>query len=52
MNVTEFVIVVVAFAAVSALGFWAHRWRRSPDVSLEQWALAGRGVRGRRCGRS
>jgi hypothetical protein len=36
MNVTEFVIVVVLFAAVSVLGFWAHRWRRSSDVSLEQ----------------
>jgi solute:Na+ symporter, SSS family len=45
MNVTEFVIVAIAFAAVSALGFWAHRWRRSSDVSLEQWALAGRGFR-------
>ena len=45
MNVTEFVIVVAAFAAVSVLGFWAHRWRRSSDVSLEQWALAGRGFR-------
>jgi len=45
MNVTEFVIVVVLFAAVSVLGFWAHRWRRSSDVSLEQWALAGRGFR-------
>src|SRR5215472_9377410 len=45
MNVTEFVIVVVLFAAVSVLGFWAHRWRRSTDLSLEQWALAGRGFR-------
>ena len=45
MNVTEFAIVVVLFAAVSVLGFWAHRWRRSSDVSLEQWALAGRGFR-------
>src|SRR5262250_2459267 len=45
MNVTEFAIVVVLFTAVSVLGFLAHRWRRSSDVSLEQWALAGRGFR-------
>ena len=44
MNVTEFVIVVAAFAAVSVLGFWAHRWRRSSDVSLEQWALERAGL--------
>ena len=45
MNVTEFVIVAVLFAAVSVVGFLASRWRRSRQDSLEEWALAGRGFR-------
>ncbi len=45
MNVTEFVIVVVLFAAVSVVGFMASRWRRARHDSLEEWALAGRGFR-------
>ena len=42
MNVTEFVIVVVAFAAVSVLGFWAHWWRRPTSRwTSGRWAAGG-----------
>ncbi|MGI8696307.1 MAG: monocarboxylate uptake permease MctP [Mycobacteriales bacterium] len=37
-------VVIVLFAAVTALGFAAARWRRgSTMASLEQWGLGGRG---------
>ena len=42
---TELAIVIVLFAAVSALGFMASRWRKATSVSLDEWALAGRGFR-------
>jgi SSS family solute:Na+ symporter len=42
---TELAIVIVLFAVVSAVGFGASRWRRSSQVSLDEWALAGRGFR-------
>jgi SSS family solute:Na+ symporter len=42
---TELAIVIVLFAAVSVLGFFASRWRKSSTVSLDEWALAGRGFR-------
>ena len=42
---TELAIVIVLFAAVSVLGFMASRWRKATSVSLDEWALAGRGFR-------
>ncbi len=42
---TELAIVIVLFALVSAIGFGASRWRKSSELSLDDWALAGRGFR-------
>jgi SSS family solute:Na+ symporter len=42
---TELAIVIVLFAAVSVLGFMASRWHKATSVSLDEWALAGRGFR-------
>jgi SSS family solute:Na+ symporter len=38
------VVFVALFLAVSALGFWAARWRRPATLAaLEEWGLGGRG---------
>jgi solute:Na+ symporter, SSS family len=42
MHVIELVILIVAFAIVTCIGFAAHRWRRADLDSLHQWSLGGR----------
>ncbi len=45
--VTEAIIFTVIFVGVSALGFWASRWRRGSDLdSLDEWGLGGRSFGG------
>jgi len=34
--------LVIIFAAVAALGFWAARWRPGDLERLQEWGLAGR----------
>lgn len=36
-------VLIVIFVAVTAMGFWASRWRRGNDLdSLDEWGLGGR----------
>ncbi|PZS09100.1 MAG: sodium:solute symporter, partial [Acidimicrobiales bacterium] len=43
MKITELVIFVTLFCAVSALGFAAARWRRPSTLDhLDEWGLGGR----------
>jgi len=43
VNITELVIFVVLFLAVTVLGFLAARWRRPVTMDhLDEWGLAGR----------
>ncbi|MDX6247638.1 MAG: solute:Na+ symporter, family [Kribbellaceae bacterium] len=40
----QLIIVIVIFAAVTAMGFMASRWRRTGELdSLDEWGLGGRG---------
>ncbi len=42
-HVTELVIFITLFAAVSVLGFVAARWRRAESLDhLDEWGLGGR----------
>jgi SSS family solute:Na+ symporter len=44
VNWVQLIIVVVIFAAVTAMGFMASRWRRGEHLnSLDEWGLGGRG---------
>ncbi|WP_433076522.1 monocarboxylate uptake permease MctP [Dactylosporangium sp. CA-052675] len=46
-HVTEIVIFVVLFLAVSAMGFVAARWRRPDTLNhLDEWGLGGRNFGG------
>ncbi|MER7283287.1 sodium:solute symporter [Dactylosporangium sp. NPDC000244] len=46
-HVTEIVIFVVLFLAVSAMGFVAARWRRPDTLNhLDEWGLGGRSFGG------
>jgi SSS family solute:Na+ symporter len=40
----QLIIVIIIFAAVTAMGFMASRWRRTGELdSLDEWGLGGRG---------
>jgi SSS family solute:Na+ symporter len=40
----QLIIVIVIFAAVTAMGFMAARWRRTGELdTLDEWGLGGRG---------
>jgi SSS family solute:Na+ symporter len=42
-HLTEIIIAVVLFVAVSGLGFFAARWRRPDNMAhLDEWGLGGR----------
>jgi solute:Na+ symporter, SSS family len=42
-HVTEIVIFLILFLAVSGIGFFAARWRRPDDLlHLDEWGLGGR----------
>jgi solute:Na+ symporter, SSS family len=44
VNTVAFTILVVAFAAVTLIGFGAARWRPAEDpMHLNEWGLGGRG---------
>src|SRR3954447_11205954 len=46
-HVTEIVVFVVLFLAVSAVGFVAARWRRPDNLNhLDEWGLGGRNFGG------
>ena len=42
MNWSAFIVFAVLFALVTAVGFWAARWRKGDLSLLEEWGLAGR----------
>jgi SSS family solute:Na+ symporter len=47
INGVELTVFTVLFLAVSALGFFASRWRRGEDMaSLHEWGLGGRSFGG------
>src|SRR6187551_906938 len=46
-HVLEIVVFVVLFLAVSAMGFFAARWRRPDTLNhLDEWGLGGRNFGG------
>ena len=42
LDVTALVVFAVLFAAVTAVGFYAARWRRGDLAQLDEWGLGGR----------
>src|SRR4051794_11050646 len=47
VNGVELTVFVILFIAVSALGFFAARWRRAADLEhLDEWGLGGRSFGG------
>ena len=43
VNGVELTIFVILFLVVSAMGFFAARWRRADDLEhLDEWGLGGR----------
>lgn len=43
VNWTALVVLVLLFALVTGMGFWATRWRRPSSMeSLDEWGLGGR----------
>jgi SSS family solute:Na+ symporter len=43
VNGVELTVFIVLFVVVSAMGFWAARWRRADDLAhLDEWGLGGR----------
>ena len=47
IKVTELIVFTILFIAVSALGFFASRWRRAESLdSLDEWGLGGRSFGG------
>jgi SSS family solute:Na+ symporter len=42
MNWSAFIVFLILFAFVTAVGFWAARWRRGDLSLLDEWGLAGR----------
>ncbi len=43
VNAVALTILIVLFALVAVLGFWASRWRRPTSMeSLDEWGLGGR----------
>src|SRR5512132_2159482 len=43
VNYTALTVLVLLFALVSGLGFWASRWRQAESMeSLDEWGLGGR----------
>jgi solute:Na+ symporter, SSS family len=42
MNWSMFGVFLLVFVTVSALGFWAARWRSSDLNRIQEWGLAGR----------
>jgi SSS family solute:Na+ symporter len=44
VDLVQLIIVIVIFAAVTAMGFTAARWRRTGELdTLDEWGLGGRG---------
>jgi solute:Na+ symporter, SSS family len=44
VDFVQLIIVIVIFAAVTAMGFTAARWRRTGELNtLDEWGLGGRG---------
>lgn len=44
VNAVELIVVILIFGLVTAMGFWAARWRRTGELdSLDEWGLGGRG---------
>jgi SSS family solute:Na+ symporter len=42
-HLTELIVALVIFLAVSGMGFWAARWRRPDQMNhLDEWGLGGR----------
>ena len=42
-HITEIIVFVILFLAVSGMGFFAARWRRPDNLaSLDEWGLGGR----------
>ena len=43
VNAVALTVLIVLFALVAVLGFWASRWRRPTSMeSLDEWGLGGR----------
>ncbi|PRY60278.1 SSS family solute:Na+ symporter [Knoellia remsis] len=43
VNWTALIVLVLLFALVTGMGFWATRWRRPSSMeSLDEWGLGGR----------
>ena len=43
VNVVALTVLIVLFAMVAVMGFWASRWRRPASMeSLDEWGLGGR----------
>src|SRR6476469_9072894 len=43
INGVALAVLIVLFAAVTVMGFWASRWRRPTSMeSLDEWGLGGR----------
>src|SRR4028119_816508 len=43
VKVTELVVLILLFAVVTGLGFFASRWRRAESLEhLDEWGLGGR----------
>jgi len=43
VNVVALTVLIVLFAMVAVMGFWASRWRRPTSMeSLDEWGLGGR----------
>ncbi|WP_270888452.1 monocarboxylate uptake permease MctP [Pedococcus sp. 5OH_020] len=43
VNGVALVVLIVLFALVTGMGFWATRWRRADSMeSLDEWGLGGR----------
>ncbi|MGB9377200.1 MAG: sodium:solute symporter, partial [Mycobacteriales bacterium] len=43
LNGVALAVLIVLFAMVAVMGFWASRWRRPTSMeSLDEWGLGGR----------
>src|SRR5437588_12953606 len=42
IDVAALTVFIVIFGAVTALGFWAARWRAGDLNRLQEWGLAGK----------
>ena len=43
VNGVALTVLIVLFALVTGMGFWASRWRQADSMeSLDEWGLGGR----------